>query len=200
MLDSLINNMSRSRRIDGGKEDGVASVQYYFSQMFSGAYQLYFDITDSLSPKKREHPCIVIDQIDFYSDGASFFNDQVSGGAKGRKERLQMYFRCIADITEAGGTKRLVRRMRDQVYYVLTHAGVVDETQSPRKFFCPPIMLLEFSDDPSVAPTVTDTVIQVSRQDGAIQDRFVGNYQMPHLVQYDVLARFEYITREKPIA
>lgn len=199
MLDSLITSMSPSRKIDGGKEDGVASVQYYFNQMFSGAYHIYYDLVDSLSPKKREHPCIIIDQIDFYSDGTSFFGDRVGGGAKGRRERLQMYFRCVADITEAGGTKRLARRMRDQVYYVLTHAGVVDETKSPRKFFCPPIILLEFSDDPSVAPVMTETAIQVARQDGAIQDRFVANYQTPHLVQYDVLARFEYITREKPV-
>jgi len=195
MKDSLITSMGADYKIDGGKEDGVASVQLYFRNMFGAAYKIYYDLTDSLSPPTREHPCIIIDQIDFYSDGATFFGDSVGGGAKGRKERLQMYFRCVVDIS-AGG-KRLVRRMRDQIYYVLTHAGTIDPTSD--KFFCAPIMLHEFDEDPLTPPLMTETVINVARQDGAIQDRFVANYQNPHLVQYDVLARFEYITKEKPI-
>ena len=191
-MDSLITSISAARRFNGGKEDGVASVQRYFGAMFGGAYAMYYDVSDSLVPAQRTHPCIGVDQIDYYSDAATFFNDAV-GSAKGRRERLQMYFRCIVTMDKGG--KRAVRRMRDQVFFVLTHAGTIDRETG--KFVCPPIMLYRFDTD--ATPTVTDIVISLDRAPGGVQDRFVANFGEPHLVQYDVMARFEYLNKEDPV-
>lgn len=188
-MDSLITSIPRNMVIRGGKENGVASVQHYMMRILSSAYpNIYFDQQDLISPRGREHPCIVIDQVDFYSDGATFMGQ---GGDAGRKERLQMYFRCIVDMRMLDGTKQYVRRMRDHVFWVLTHAGVVCRAQN--KFFCPPIYYMDFTKNP---PENTGVVINVDRREGAIQDRFVASMHMPQLLQYDVLARFEYITKE----
>ena len=181
------NKISKDFILESGKENAVASIQKYFSDMLS--YKVYYDMNISdINPDEREHPCVVIDQLDLYADSVSFMGDK-----EGRRERLMMLFRCISDGAN-GGSKPLSRRMRDQVIFILTKAGVMNKERTD--FICNPIYIMDFTKGPTPKPLSKKVVIALDKAEGSMSDRFSPIPEKPHLFEYDITARFNYLTLE----
>lgn len=159
-----------------GEENAVGSVHLWFRNIFGHAsgYQLYYDKDNAEFIKRKgiTFPNINIVQV----DGQDYTN--VTFG--GKKNRMNLLFYVYFNHhLSANGTRRLLRRGRDQISYALKTAGIMKDNN----FIVDPIYLYDFSK----SPLEKIGVISVS---SGIQQRFT---QDGELLQAELVVPMAYI-------
>lgn len=143
-----------------GEENAVASFYKWMQDVFGDTYSVFFD-KDGQEFSVRtltKFPCIVVQQIDTQDLTTSFI------GGKHNYTKLLFYVYFNHSLKN-GGSRRLVRRGRDQISSALKLAGVCAPGQTTPMF--PPMYLWNFSTKPIAQLGGCLTL------DAGIQQRFV---------------------------
>jgi len=161
-----------------GEENAVASFYQWMSTMFkhSKGYEVLFD-KDGLDFEHRKHtnfPCIVVQQLDTVDEASRFI------GGKANMAKLMFYI-YIHHHAKHGGTRRTLRRSRDQVSFALRYAGIQNQAE---EFVVDPIYIWDYSVTPA---TKTGGVLTVEK---GIQQRFI---QDGDLISYEFMVSLDYV-------
>lgn len=182
-MTTLYPIIKRATAFPYGEENAVASLYKWVKDVFGHAegYPVYFDKdNDEFSNRSlTKMPCIVVQQIDTQDLTKNFI------GGKANQMGLLFYFYFNHSLKD-GGTRRLLRRGRDQMSYALKMAGITDKDGN---FYVNPIFLYDFSTTPPTRLTGS-LVVQ-----GGIQQRFI---QDGDILQYEMMVTFSYLERLVP--
>ena len=177
-MSTLYPTISNNLIVPYGEENAVASFHLWITTIFGhdDGYPIYFD-KDSAEFQNRElvkFPNINVQQIDT--------QDNVTGyiGGKSNKAGLLFYV-YFNHHMQKGGTRRLLRRGRDQISYALKMAGNCDKSGN---FYVNPIYFYDLS---TGTPQRLNAVITVG---SGIQQRFI---QDADLLQYEFMVPLSYL-------
>lgn len=167
---ALYDKISRDTIFPYGEENAVASVHKWFQDLFKhgAGYEVTFDKDNAEFVNRTGvvFPSINIVQV----DSQDMTRSNIGGGKNLMNLLFYVYFNHHLAV---GGSRRLLRRGRDQISFALKTAGLIDKaTNTP---VVPPIYLWDFSKD----PLVKLGVISIS---AGVQQRFI---QDGELLQYE---------------
>lgn len=160
-----------------GEENAVASFYKWVKDLFGDAYEIHQD-KDGVEFSIRtltKFPCIVVQQIDTQDLTTSFI------GGKNNYTKLLFYIYFNHSLKN-GGSRRLLRRGRDQISTALKLAGVCPPGSSTPVF--PPIQMWNFNVKPIVK---LNTCLMV---DSGIQQRFI---QEDDTLQQELMVTLKYL-------
>lgn len=174
---SIYDKLPSSTVITYGEENGVASFYKWFKDRFDHptGYPIFFDKDNQQfsARKLAVFPSIVINQMDMIDDLSPFIGN--------RHNMVNLLFYVYFNHhMEKGGTRRLLRRGRDQIAHMLRMAGV---TNSSNTLVVPPIQMYDFSTTPA---TSLSSCISV---DKGMQQRFI---QDEEFLSYEFIIRLKY--------
>lgn len=110
--------------------------------------------------------------------------DSAGKAIKGERNQTLVEINCWArDTAEKADATKVVRELRDKVYFVLKNAGEFDEDTD--SFVVPPIELKDFSQpSPPVEGKIT-----VDRADNSIDEKYIVDADDQNIKRYKLLVR-----------
>ena len=160
---ALHNIMTNDMTFPFGEEHAVASFHLWMKKLFDHeeGYPITFDKdNDELVRSLVHFPSINIQQIDAQDLVTSFI------GGKANKAKLLFYIYFVTHL-QHGGSRRLLRRGRDQIMFALKMAGVQD---AAGQFVVDPIYLYNFSTTPPTKQPKGALSVESGIQQRFIQD------------------------------
>jgi hypothetical protein len=165
-----------------GEENTVASFHLWMKKLFDhaeGCPIFYDKDNDEFVRTVATFPSINIQQIDTQDLTAQYI------GGKANKAKLLFYI-YFSHHLQQGGSRRLLRRGRDQIAFALKMAGV----QKNNEFVVDPIYIYDFSTNPPTKQTTGALSV-----DAGIQQRFIQNQE---ILQYEFMLSLSYIEQMWP--
>ncbi len=162
-----------------GEENAVASFYKWMNAVFGDTYAVFFDHdgTEFTTKKLTKFPSITVQQIDT--------QDMVTSYIGGKNNHMQMLFYIYFNHSlKSGGTRRLLRRGRDQIMTALKLAGV--QPKGATDIIFPPIELWDFSKSPIASLGGYMTV------NSGVQQRFI---QEDDVLQQELMVSLSYMER-----
>lgn len=110
--------------------------------------------------------------------------DSTGKAIKGERNQTLIEINCWAkDTDEKADATKVVRELRDKVYFILKNAGEFDEDTD--SFVVPPIDLKDFSQ--GVPPVVGK--VTVDRADNSIDEKYIVDAESQNIKRYKLLVR-----------
>lgn len=110
--------------------------------------------------------------------------DSTGKAIKGERNQTLIEVNCWAkDTDEKADATKVVRELRDKVYFILKNAGEFDEDTD--SFVVPPIDLKDFSQ--GVPPVVGK--VTVDRSDNSIDEKYIVDAESQNIKRYKLLVR-----------
>lgn len=173
------NQINSNTAFAYGEENSVASFHYWLINLFDHAngYPVFFDKdNDEFIRTVTTFPSINVQQIDTIDVNNNFLGGRVN------KAKLLFYVYFNHHLQQ-GGSRRLLRRGRDQLSFAFKMAGI--KPTDSDEFVIDPIYMYDFSTNPPTRMATGALTI-----DPGIQQRFIQNGEV---LQYEFMLSLSYI-------